>query len=94
MAKSSDPAVASGLQIRDTAEYNSALLRLRPRRAKFPVVERADVLSLEVTTIKLPRSRAQTAGGRAVEVDGAALALTVGKPGWFHRDTPFTVSIA
>jgi hypothetical protein len=33
MGKSSDPSTASGLQIRDTAEYNSALLRLRLRRA-------------------------------------------------------------
>ena len=32
------PATASGLQIRDTAEYNSALLRLRLRRAKNKVV--------------------------------------------------------
>ena len=38
----------------------------------FPIIEKADVLSLEVTTIELPRSRAQTAAGRAVEVDGAA----------------------
>jgi flotillin len=38
----------------------------------FPVIERADVLSLEVTTIELPRSKAQTTGGRAVEMDGAA----------------------
>ena len=30
-----DLAAASGLQIRDTAEYNSALLRLRLRRAVF-----------------------------------------------------------
>lgn len=35
----------------------------------FPMLERADVLSLEVTTIEMPRSRAQTAGGRAVEAD-------------------------
>jgi len=32
VAKTSDPSAASGLQIRDTAEYNSALLRLRLRR--------------------------------------------------------------
>jgi hypothetical protein len=34
VAQSFDPTAASGLQIRDTAEYNSALLRLRLRRAK------------------------------------------------------------
>jgi hypothetical protein len=34
-ARSSDPVAASGLPIRDTAEYNSALLRLRLGRAKF-----------------------------------------------------------
>ena len=38
----------------------------------FPVIERADVLSLAVITIELPRSRAQIAGGRAVETDCAA----------------------
>ncbi len=38
----------------------------------FPMIERADVLSLEVAIIELPRSRAQTADSRAVEVDGAA----------------------
>jgi flotillin len=38
----------------------------------FPVIERADVLSLEVITIEMPRSRAQSAGGRAVEADCAA----------------------
>ena len=35
VVKSFDPAAASGLQIRDTAEYNSALLRLRLRRSKL-----------------------------------------------------------
>ena len=38
----------------------------------WPVIERTDVLSLEVTTIEMPRSRAQTAGGRAVEADCTA----------------------
>jgi flotillin len=38
----------------------------------FPVIERADVLSLEVITIDMPGSKAQTAGGRAVEADCAA----------------------
>ena len=38
----------------------------------FPVIERADVSSLEVTTLELPRFKVQTAGGRAVEVDGSA----------------------
>ena len=38
----------------------------------FPVIERADVLSLEVTTIEMPRSKAQTASGRAVEADCSA----------------------
>jgi hypothetical protein len=33
VATSSDPVAARGLQIRDTAEYNSALLRLQLRRA-------------------------------------------------------------
>jgi hypothetical protein len=33
--KSSDPAAASGLQIRDTAKCNSAPLWLRLRRAKY-----------------------------------------------------------
>lgn len=35
----------------------------------WPIIERVDVLSLEVTTIEMPRSRAQTAGGRAIEAD-------------------------
>jgi flotillin len=38
----------------------------------WPVIERADVLSLEVTTIDLPRAKAQAAGGRAVEADCSA----------------------
>lgn len=38
----------------------------------FPIIEKADVLSLEATAIELPRSRAQTAVGRAVELEGAA----------------------
>ena len=38
----------------------------------FPVIERADVLSLEVTTIEMPRAKAQAAGGRAVEADCSA----------------------
>ena len=38
----------------------------------FPVIEKADVLSLEVTTIEMPRFRAQTVGGRAVEADCSA----------------------
>jgi flotillin len=36
------------------------------------VIERADVLSLEVTTIEMPRAEAQAAGGRAVEADCVA----------------------
>ena len=35
----------------------------------YPVIERVDVLSLEVMNIDMPRSRAQTPGGRAVEMD-------------------------
>ena len=35
----------------------------------YPVIERVDVLSLEVMTIDMPRSRAQTCGGRALEMD-------------------------
>jgi flotillin len=38
----------------------------------FPVIERTDVLSLEVVTVEMPRSKAQTAGGRAVEADCSA----------------------
>jgi flotillin len=38
----------------------------------FPVIERADVLSLEVTTIEMSRAKAQAAGGRAVEADCVA----------------------
>jgi flotillin len=38
----------------------------------FPVIERADVLSLEVITIDMPGSKAQSAGGQAVEVDCSA----------------------
>ena len=38
----------------------------------FPVIERADVLSLEVITADMPRFRAQSAGGRAVEADCSA----------------------
>jgi flotillin len=38
----------------------------------FPVIEKADVLSLEVATIEMPRSKAQTTGGHAVEADCAA----------------------
>jgi flotillin len=36
------------------------------------VIERADVLSLEVITADMPRFRAQSAGGRAVEADCSA----------------------
>jgi flotillin len=38
----------------------------------FPIIERADVLSLEITTIEMPRFKAQATGGRAVEADCAA----------------------
>jgi flotillin len=38
----------------------------------FPVIERADVLSLEVITIDMPGSKAQSAGGQAVEADCSA----------------------
>jgi flotillin len=38
----------------------------------FPVFERSDALSLEVITIELPRSKARTASGAAVEADGVA----------------------
>src|SRR5262245_37293530 len=38
----------------------------------FPVIEKADVLSLEVMTVDMPRTKAQTAGGRAVEADCVA----------------------
>ena len=44
----------------------------------FPVVERADVLSLEVITIEMPRSKAQTAGGRSVEADCVAQVKIIG----------------
>jgi flotillin len=37
-----------------------------------PMVEKSDVLSLEVMTIEIPRSKIQTAGGRAVEADCVA----------------------
>jgi flotillin len=38
----------------------------------FPVVERVDVLSLEVMAIEMPRSNIRTAGGRPVEADCVA----------------------
>ena len=38
----------------------------------FPLIERADVLSLEVITIDMPRSKAQSADGRAVGADCSA----------------------
>ena len=38
----------------------------------FPVVERADVLSLEVINVEMPRSKAQTASGHAVQADCVA----------------------
>jgi flotillin len=38
----------------------------------FPVVERADVLSLEVLTVEMPGSKARTAGGHAVQADCVA----------------------
>ena len=38
----------------------------------FPVVERADVLSLEVITVEMPGAKAQTAGGHAMRADCAA----------------------
>ena len=36
------------------------------------MIERADVLSLEVVTIEMERSKTQTSGGRAVEADCVA----------------------
>ena len=44
----------------------------------WPLIERTDVLSLEVVTIEMPRSRAQAAGGRTVEADCAAQVKIVG----------------
>jgi flotillin len=38
----------------------------------LPVIERVDILSLEVITVDLPRVKAQAAGGRVVEADGSA----------------------
>lgn len=38
----------------------------------FPIIERADVLSLEVLTVELPRMRARAADGAGVEVDCTA----------------------
>ena len=38
----------------------------------FPVIEKVDVLSLEVFSIETPRWRVSTAGGHAVQVDYAA----------------------
>ena len=38
----------------------------------IPVIEKANVLSLEITAIDLPRARAQAAGGQAVEADCSA----------------------
>lgn len=35
----------------------------------FPIIERADVLSLEVLTIEMPRTRVCTAGGAGMEVN-------------------------
>jgi len=44
----------------------------------WPLIERTDVLSLEVITVEMPRSRAQAAGGRAVEADCVAQVKIVG----------------
>jgi flotillin len=38
----------------------------------FPVIEKADVLSLEVINVDMPRVRALAAGGRAVQADCVA----------------------
>jgi flotillin len=38
----------------------------------LPVIERTDVLSLEVITVEMPGSKAQTAGGHAVQADCVA----------------------
>ena len=38
----------------------------------LPVVERVDVLSLEVIAVEMPRSKAQTVGGRPVEAECVA----------------------
>jgi flotillin len=38
----------------------------------FPVIEKADILSLEIIKVDLPRARAQAGGGRAVQADCAA----------------------
>ncbi|MBI3849974.1 MAG: flotillin family protein [Verrucomicrobia bacterium] len=38
----------------------------------LPVIETVEVLSLEVITVEMPGSKAQTAGGRAVETDCVA----------------------
>jgi flotillin len=37
----------------------------------FPIIERADTLSLEVVGVEMPRMRVQAAGGRGVEADCA-----------------------
>jgi hypothetical protein len=70
--KSSDPAAASGLPIRDTAEFHSALLWLRLRRARlirgsFPFIQpRVDTdKNTEFTGILTQRrkeAKAQRAG--------------------------------
>jgi flotillin len=38
----------------------------------FPVLEKVDVLSLDVLTVEMPRTKARAAGGSSVEVDGMA----------------------
>ena len=38
----------------------------------FPIIEKVDVLSLEVLTLDMPRSKAGTKGGASVETDCAA----------------------
>jgi flotillin len=38
----------------------------------FPVLEKAEVLSLEVVPVEMPRAKARAAGGRTVEADGVA----------------------
>ena len=38
----------------------------------FPVIERADVLSLEVMAVEMPGAKGRTADGRGVQVDNAS----------------------
>ncbi len=38
----------------------------------YPVLEKADVLSLDVLSVEIPRIKARTANGNSVEVDGMA----------------------